>query len=222
MSKRRVLNDNRKNSSNKKNINTNSKTNRKGNITKKSRNSNNKKKYKSEPNRKTSSNKKRINKNHKHKVKGIKRTNQNIKSRKIHQRVNKEKFRKDIDKRVKIISNNITGFKVPIFVYFIIGYIFFVMFITLTLFSKIETINNDILKMHDEKQVLMEEKRYLEITLNAGYNINNIKEVAEKELNMKTPEEHQIIYIEIPKESSVNYSSNNKKSEESILKKFIN
>ncbi len=165
-------------------------------------------------------NKKQINKKQHHRnakknnfkknnnVSSIKRAKRGTKAKATRQKINKEKLKKNIDKRVKIVSNNITGFKIPTFIYFVAAYIFFGVFLMLTLFSKVEKLNKDILTMQNDKQVLMEEKRHLEIMLDSSYNISKIKEITERNLNMKKPEEHQIIYIDIPNESSVNYSSN--------------
>ncbi len=127
--------------------------------------------------------------------------------KKTKQRINKKELKKNLDKRVTVISNTASGFKMSIFLYALLIYIFAFTFVMLTFYSKIERLNSEILIAQNKKNELMEEKRYLEIKLNNSYNIVNIKEVAENKLHMKEPEEHQIIYIEIPKETSVVYKN---------------
>ncbi len=156
-------------------------------------------------NKKRNVNKNGVNKNKQ--PQNLKKPKRGVKVQPTHQKLNKYKLKKNVDKRVKVIFNNVTGYKFPVFIYFILIYISICSFAMLTFFSKVEQINKEIIEMQDEKQILMEEKRYLEITLESNYNMSNIKKFTEKNLNMKKPEEHQIIYIDIPKESSVNYNS---------------
>ncbi len=157
----------------------------------------------------------------KNRTTNIKRAKRGTKAKPTHQKVNREKLRRNIDTRVKIISSNITGFKVPLFIYFVLMYVSIAIFIMLTFFSKVEKLNKEILEMQDQKQLLTEEKRHLEILLESSYNVSNIKDITERRLNMRKPEEHQIIYIDTPKESSVTYKSNDEE-ESSFFNIFNN
>lgn len=182
-------------------------------------------KKKSNSNSKTESRKKRVNSTKKQTKTNIQRpvkvsSRKNIKKRTGTgpvKKVSKIKIRKSIDSKVNIISNNVSGFKTSRFVYFIVLYISVVVFFMLTFFSEVEKLNSENLRLQDEKQILLEEKRNLEINLNNSYNLANIKKIAENRLNMRKPEEHQIIYIDVPKEQSVSYQTRETDLEESFL-----
>lgn len=80
---------------------------------------------------------------------------------------------------------------------------FGILFTMISRFSAITELNCELSELSKEYEVLKNGNRRLQAEIGARINLEKVREIAEKELNMKMPDSYQRISVKIPK---INYS----------------